>query len=304
MVDLVGATNAPLRRKRKSMSKIEAGTIVTLEVEREAPFGVFLTNGSEDVLLHESEIIGEIEVGEDVEVFLYHDKQERITATMKKPNIQKGRYGWAQVVGVQRHLGIFVDIGISTDLLVSLDDLSALEHLWPEVGDWLYVSIKTDRKGRLLGRLATENIMEQVARKAPKTAYNSDITGNVYRLMKIGSFMISEEGYRCFIHESERKREPRLGERVSGRVIDVKEDGTLNVSLFPRKQDKMSDDAEEILAYMEGRNGAMPYSDKSHPDDILEQFGMSKGAFKRALGGLMKQKKVYQEDGWTYITKS
>ncbi|RFU66056.1 hypothetical protein D0466_05545 [Peribacillus glennii] len=282
---------------------IEPGTVVELQVERQADFGVFLTDGNEDVLLHNNEMVTEqdIEIGDEVRVFIYHDKQGRITATMKIPEIEIGTYGWAEVVNVKEKLGVFVDIGISKDILVSVDDLPALDHLWPAVGDKLYVSLKTDRYGRLFGKLATEDVIQEIAVKTPaKGMRNTAVKGHVYRLLKVGSFMISEEGYRCFIHESERKEEPRLGEFVEGRVIERKEDGSLNISLIPFKQDQMSEDAQVIFNYLVNRGGAMPYSDKTPPDDIQFHFGLSKGAFKRALGKLMKEGKVYQEEGWTY----
>jgi uncharacterized protein len=243
----------------------------------------------------------ELEIGDEVTVFIYHDKQARLTATMKIPEIQIEQYGWAEVVNVKRKLGVFVDIGLSKDILVSLDDLPNIDRLWPEVGDRLYVSLKTDRHDRLFGKLATEDVIQEIAVTAPlKGIRNTSIKGNVYRLLMVGSFFISEEGYRCFIHESERKEEPRLGELVEGRVIDSKEDGTLNVSLIPFKQDLMGEDADVIFTYLMNRGGAMPYGDKTPPDDIKFHFGLSKGAFKRALGKLMKEEKIYQEDGWTY----
>ncbi|MFE5429732.1 MULTISPECIES: S1 RNA-binding domain-containing protein [Bacillaceae] len=285
------------------MQKIQAGMAVELEVERKADFGWFLTDGSEDVLLHHNEMSEgtELELGDEVTVFIYHDKQARLTATMKIPEIQIDRYGWAEVVNVKRKLGVFVDIGLSKDILVSLDDLPNIDRLWPEVGDRLYVSLKTDRHDRLFGKLATEDVIQEIAVTAPlKGVRNTSIKGNVYRLLMVGSFFISQEGYRCFIHESERKEEPRLGELVEGRVIDSKEDGTLNVSLIPFKQDLMGEDADVIFTYLMNRGGAMPYGDKTPPDDIKFHFGLSKGAFKRALGKLMKEEKIYQEDGWTY----
>ncbi|MGG4268192.1 CvfB family protein [Peribacillus simplex] len=285
------------------MQKIQAGLAVELEVERKADFGWFLTDGSEDVLLHHSEMNEgtELELGDEVTVFIYHDKQARLTATMKIPEIQIDQYGWAEVVNVKRKLGVFVNIGLSKDILVSLDDLPNIDRLWPEVGDRLYVSLKTDRNDRLFGKLATEDVIQEIAVKAPlKGVRNTTVKGNVYRLLMVGSFFVSEEGYRCFIHESERKEEPRLGELVEGRVIDSKEDGTLNVSLFPFKQDLMGEDADVIFTYLMNRGGAMPYGDKTPPDDIQFHFGLSKGAFKRALGKLMKEDKIYQEDGWTY----
>ncbi|MEK4536928.1 MULTISPECIES: CvfB family protein [Peribacillus] len=285
------------------MQKIQAGLAVELEVERKADFGWFLTDGSEDVLLHHNEMNEEteLEIGDEVTVFIYHDKQARLTATMKIPEIQIDQYGWAEVVNVKKKLGVFVNIGLSKDILVSLDDLPNIDHLWPEVGDRLYVSLKTDRNERLFGKLATEDLIQEIAVKAPlKGVRNTTVKGNVYRLLMVGSFFVSQEGYRCFIHESERKQEPRLGELVEGRVIDSKEDGTLNVSLIPFKQDLMEEDADVIFTYLMNRGGAMPYGDKTPPDDIQFHFGLSKGAFKRALGKLMKEEKIYQEDGWTY----
>jgi uncharacterized protein len=283
------------------MENIQPGMAVELEVDRIVEFGYFLTDGYEDVLLHHSQSNEELAVGDRVTVFIYHDKQGRITATAKVPEIQIGTYGWAEVVTVKRELGVFVDIGIAKDVLVSLDDLPNLQHLWPATGDKLFITLKTDKNERLFGKLATEDVMLDFVVEAPlKGVFNTPVKGHVYRLLMVGSFFVSDEGYRCFIHESERNQEPRLGEFVEGRVIDRKDDGSLNVSLLPFKQDKMIDDAEVIYNYLMNRGGAMPYGDKTMPDDIQFHFGLSKGAFKRALGKLMKEDKVYQEEGWTY----
>ncbi len=92
-----------------------------------------------------------------------------------------------------------------------------------------------------------------------------------------------------------------MGEEKSVRIIDVKDDGTLNGSLLPRKQERLADDSEEILRYLENAGGQMPFTDKSTPDEIMEMFGMSKAAFKRALGRLYKARRIVQEDGWTKL---
>lgn len=164
--------------------------------------------------------------------------------------------------------------------------------------------LKVTNRGRMFAKPAPEDIISELFIDASEDLMNKELTGTVYRLIASGSFVITDDGIRCFIHPSERKEEPRLGSRVTGRVIQVKEDGSVNLSLLPRKQDAMSVDAECILTYMRTRNGAMPYSDKSQPDDIRERFNMSKAAFKRALGHLMKNGKVYQENGWTYEKNS
>lgn len=285
------------------MSQLKPGTVANLKVAREVDFGYFLTNGTEEVLLHKSEQKGKLQLEEDVRVFLYLEKLGRLAATMAIPVVQIGTYGWCKVVEVKESLGVFVNIGISKDILIYKDDLPKLREVWPVVGGRLYITLKTDKNGRLLGKLATETVMEKQFKKADRSVFNQNVRGYVYWTLYSGSFIITEEGYRGFIHHSQRKTEPHLGDEVSGRVIDVKEDGTINVSLLKRGYESIAEDAEKIFMYLQERGGRMPYTDKSQPEDIEKRFAMSKGAFKRALGRLMKEGKIDQKEGWTYIKK-
>ncbi|QNU33663.1 hypothetical protein IC802_12220 [Geobacillus sp. 44C] len=285
------------------MKRLIPGEIMTLTVKREMPFGCFLTNGTEEVLLHKREANTTLAVDDEATVFLYHDHDRQLCATMKMPKITNHKYDWVEVVDIVPRLGVFVDIGISKDVLVSIDDLPPLRSQWPQRGGQLYCSLKTDKRGRLLAKLADDETMKQIAVKAPESAFNQNIRGRVYRVIKVGAFLISDVGYLGFVHESQWRNAPRLGEAVEGRIIAVKEDGTVNVSLLPRKHESINEDAAAIYTYLESRSGAMPYHDKSDPDDIQALFHMSKAAFKRALGRLMKEDKVYQKDGWTYIKR-
>lgn len=285
------------------MGHLQAGTVVTLEVVRNTDFGHFLSDGSNDVLLHKNEQNGDIQIGQKVEVFLFQDKQGRLTATMSLPEVRVGTYGWCKVVEVKNDLGVFIDIGTSKDILIHRDDLPKLKEVWPQIGGSLYCTLKTDKPGRLLGKLATENVMEELFVKADRNVLNKNVTGIVYRTLHSGTFIITEEGYRGFIHESQRDKEPRVGDRVTGRIIDVKVDGTVNVSLLKRGYETLDDDAEKIYTYLQSRGGSMPYSDKSAPEDIEKRFSMSKASFKRALGRLLKAGRVYQEEGWTHVKK-
>ena len=285
------------------MEKLQVGTVVTLTIDRDAPFGYFLTNGEDEVLLHQNELDETFNPDEQQTVFLFQDHQGRLSATPTIPTVQMGTYDWVEVVEVKPNLGVFVNIGISKDILVSKDDLPGVDHIWPAKGDKLYCSLKTDKNGRLFAKLATEDTMYDMSKTATEKDFNKNVSGYAFKLMLVGTSVFTDEGYIGFVHESERKREPRLGERVQGRIIDVQENGTVNVSLLGRGHEVLDEDADFIYSYMEKRSGAMPYWDKSNPDDILEQFKMSKAAFKRALGRLMKAGKVYQEEGWTYFKK-
>ncbi|SDQ22034.1 hypothetical protein SAMN05216232_1130 [Virgibacillus subterraneus] len=274
------------------------GLIQKLKVLRKIDTGYVL---EDDVLLHNNELDTELEPEQEIEVFPYTDKKGQVIATTKLPSVQMDEYDWAEVVEVMPGLGVFVNIGIAKEMLVSIDDLPLFESVWPIIGDMLYVTLGKDQKGRLLAIPASEGVVERQWDIAPDDLLNQAISGRVYRTSKEGSAIISEDGYRGFIHHTERKDEPRLGEWVEGRVIDVKEDGTLNVSLRPLKQHSMGEDADNILMHLKQSNGVIPFSDKSDPEDIQGTFNISKAAFKRALGKLMKEQKIEQHDGKTFL---
>lgn len=279
------------------------GRVEILTVARIASFGYFLTleEKDEDVLLHFSETDQKFEEGDEVRVFIYSDSQGRACSSTFIPSIAVGKYDWVKVTDRKEGIGCFFDIGLKKDMLLGEDDLPVHEEVWPEVGDMLYITLKVNKNNYLYVKPATDPIIEEMATKATRADFNKNIHGYIYRTAKVGSWIYTAEGFKGFIHESERGQEPRLGEKVNGRIIDVKLDGTVNVSLLPRKEEALDKDAQLILDYLITRKGAMPYGDKSMPEDIKERFNLSKGSFKRALGKLMKENKVYQEEGWTYL---
>ncbi|UQZ74108.1 hypothetical protein C2I17_05720 [Niallia circulans] len=279
------------------------GRVEILTVARIASFGYFLTieEEDEDVLLHFSETDQKFEEGDEVRVFIYSDSQGRACSSTFIPSIAVGKYDWLKVTDRKEGIGCFFDIGLKKDMLLGEDDLPVHEEVWPEVGDMLYITLKVNKNNYLYVKPATDPIIEEMAAKATREDFNKNIHGYIYRTAKVGSWIYTAEGYKGFIHESERGKEPRLGEKVNGRIIDVKLDGTVNVSLLPRKEEALDKDSQLILDYLRTRKGAMPYGDKSMPEDIKERFNLSKGSFKRALGRLMKENKVYQEEGWTYL---
>lgn len=290
--------------RRINLPLIElVGQVANLTVARKAPFGFFLTDGHEDVLLHINETDHEYEEGESLDVFLYPDSQGRIAATTVIPTVLAGKYNWVKVTDIKPGIGVFLDIGIQKDLLLGEEDLPAHKSVWPALGDMLYITLRVNRNYRLYAKLASDQVIHSISVKATRKDFNKNVQGHIYRTAKVGSWVYTIEGFKGFIHESQRLTEPRLGEKVEGRIIDVKEDGTINVSLLARKEDALERDAKMIYDYLVSRNGAMPFNDKSMPEDIQERFQLSKGAFKRALGKLLKEGKIYQEGVWTYLKK-
>ena len=139
--------------------------------------------------------------------------------------------------------------------------------------------------------------------EAFKLHRNTWLDARPYRLLKVGSFLLTNEGYKVFVHESERQEEPRLGEEVKVRVIGFNEHNEMNGSFIEKAYKKIDTDAEEIYEYLLMNGGSMVYNDKSSPEDIREIFNISKASFKRALGGLMKEGKITQDKAGTYIKK-
>lgn len=277
------------------------GTVQSLPVLRKIDTGYVLNDEDYEVLLHNNETEGELNVGDVVEVFLYNDRNNQIVATTKIPSVQMDTYGWAVVVEIVPKLGVFVHVGINKDMLVSIDDLPIYTEVWPQVGDQLYVTLGLDQEDRLLAIPATESIFMDMREIPTDDLFNTSVTGRVYHTSREGAAIFTEDGYRGFIHHTEREKEPRLGGLVTGRVIEVKDDGTLNISLMPLKQERIDDDAVAILSELKKNDGVIPFSDKSNPDDIRKTFGFSKSAFKRAVGRLMRERQVEQRDGKTYL---
>lgn len=287
------------------MMALHPGEKTTLRIIDRSSSQWILTNSSGDeVLMNASEIEEGQEIGEEIEVFLFRNRQGGVSATPMIPHILPSIYGWAKVLKVSRREGLVVDIGTSREVYVLPEDLPQIEELWPQQGDHIFMTLRTDRYGDLYGRLATEEKIGELYVPAPTSVFNENIQARAYRLLPVGTFMLSvPEMYRIFVHESEREEEPRLGEEKTVRIIGIKDDATLNGSLLPRKQERLSDDAQKIMDFLGESGGQMPFTDKSTPDEIQEIFGMSKAAFKRALGRLYKERKIIQEDGWTKLIR-
>ncbi|KGR75874.1 CvfB family protein [Ureibacillus manganicus] len=283
------------------MEELKSGQVVELTVLEEQGSRLLLTNGDLEIPLNISELTESFSRGDRLKVFLFADRRGNLQATTAIPEIVQGEYGWARVIKVTNE-GAFVDIGTSKEVLVKAEDLPQIRDVWPEVGDHLYLTLRTDRNGDLFGRLVTEEKVNDIFEGAFDDLHNKNLVARPYRLLPVGAFLLGVEiPYRIFVHNSEMESEPRLGQDVTIRVIAVKEDGSLNGSLLPRKHERLSTDAEQILDYLQSVGGKMPFGDKSTPEEITEMFHMSKGAFKRALGTLMKSGIVKQQDGWTEL---
>ena len=149
--------------------------------------------------------------------------------------------------------------------------------------------------------MEVEDELRRASRPATGVHVGDRLRGSVYNITERGIFLFTEEHYIAFIDHQEAPWRPRVGETVEIRVTYLREDGRLNASLRPPKEDARKLDADRLLALLMEHGGKMPYTDATSPAVLKDRFGISKAAFKRALGRLMKEGRIHQEDGWTYL---
>ena len=276
-------------------------TISAIIVEESERF-YFLQKGEDLLRLDKTE--GEHTVGDVVTGFVYVDKDDHRRLTTLEQKATNEHYGWGTVTAVRKDLGAFVDTGLpGKDVVVSLDDLPLEKDQRPKVGDQLYVKLIIDRKERIWGHLAWHEDFWNLAGPGYDNMQNQDLRAIVYRNKESGTFVyLPDNNMLGFIHPNERFSVPRVGQELQVRVIGFrKEDRSLNLSAKPRAYEMLDADSQMILAYLQSMGGKMAFNDKSNPDEIKATFGISKGQFKKALGGLMKAKKIKQSPEGTEL---
>lgn len=276
-------------------------TISAIIVEESERF-YFLQKGEDLLRLDKTE--GEHTVGDVVTGFVYVDKDDHRRLTTLEQKATNEHYGWGTVTAVRKDLGAFVDTGLpGKDVVVSLDDLPLEKDQWPKVGDQLYVKLIIDRKERIWGHLAWHEDFWNLAGPGYDNMQNQDLRAIVYRNKESGTFVyLPDNNMLGFIHPNERFSVPRVGQELQVRVIGFrKEDRSLNLSAKPRAYEMLDADSQMILAYLQSMGGKMAFNDKSNPDEIKATFGISKRQFKKALGGLMKAKKIKQSPEGTEL---
>ena len=269
---------------------LKVGETQTLIIEKQVPFGVYLAEegGEERVLLPRLQVPAGAAVGDRVEVFLYRDSEDRMIATCKQPKLQLGQVGWLDVVQVGR-IGAFLDWGLDKDLLLPFREQPRTRV---REGQEVLVAVYLDKSGRLC---ATMNVYPYLRTDSPYAA-GDQVTGTVYETSRnFGAFVAVDSIYSALIPKKELVRDIRIGETVSARVTAVKADGKLDLSIREKGYLQMDTDMARILARLQAEGGTLTLSDKSSPEEIREQMGMSKNEFKRAIGHLYKEGKIVIE---------
>ena len=289
------------QRKRK----YGPSTVATLKVVRESELGAFLDaetgNTNDDILLHKNQQTHPVNIGDEVEVFLYLDPKRKLTASMRVPKMREGQIARLKVINVSRD-GAFVDVGAERGIFMPYAGMRGR----PQIGEVVWAKLYTDKSGRLAVTMEVEDEMRRASQPAKGVKKGQMVTGAIYNYTDAGAFLFSEERYIVFIANKEMNPQsrPKVGQVVTARVTYIRDDGRLNASLKESKEKALITDAEKIMELLHNRSAKMPYSDESSPEVIRDKFGISKAAFKRALGHLLRENRIVEEDGWTYLKEN
>ena len=267
-----------------------------LTVVKIVDFGVYLGSDEERVLLPKKQVPEGIEVGDPVEVFLYKDSSDRMIATTKEPKITLGQLAVLEVADVGR-IGAFLDWGLEKDLLLPFKE----QTVKVEKGDRCLVSLYVDKSGRLC---ATMKVYPLLQTDSPYKK-NDMVRGTVYEISReFGVFVAVDNKYSALIPRREVYGRMFIGQQIEARVTDVKADGKLDLSVRGRIPEQMDEDARIIMERISKNGGFLPFTDKAEPERIKAEFGMSKAAFKRAAGRLLKQGRITIDENQGKILQS
>ena len=276
------------------------GYTQTLVAVKKTDFGLFLTDIDkkddktrelgDEVLLPKNQVTEDMRVGSEIEVFLYKDSEDRMIATRLVPYIKIGEIKKLKVKEVNK-IGAFLDWGLPKDLLLPFKE--QIYEIKP--GDEILVTVYIDLSDRLC---ATMDLYSRLSLLPP---YQKDdmVKGTVYQVHEqFGAYVAVDNKYSALVPKKELHRELKPGDEIEARVLEVKEDGKLDLSLRQKAYVQMDADSALILDKLKQAGGSLPYQDKSSADEIKEEFNLSKAAFKRAIGRLYKERViVIEKDG-------
>ena len=265
---------------------IELGKRQKLKIVKEVEFGVYLGDEKEKVLLPKKQVPEGAKKDDELEVFIYRDSSDRPIATVRTPKLMAGETAVLSVSDVT-DIGAFLDWGLEKDLFLPFKQQTA--KVMP--GDECLVALYIDKSSRLC---ATMKVYHHLQTDSPYRK-NDTVTGRVYELSgNFGAFVAVDDKYSALIPKKEMYggKKYQVGDMVTARVADVKEDGKLELAVRQKAYLQMEEDADRLMGIIDSHGGVLPFSDKADPELIRRETGMSKNEFKRALGGLYKCRRV------------
>jgi uncharacterized protein len=270
---------------------IPIGQHQDLTILRHTTVGLFLGDeeGDEDVLLPNKYCPENFEIGDKLNVFVYRDHEERIIATNLQPKILLHQFAFLRVTSVS-NVGAFLDWGLEKELLVPFRE----QRQKMEEGRWYIVYLDLDKKTDRL--YATNKIEKRLKNETLSVRESEAVDIMVMKKTDLGYSVIVNQQHEGLIFESDIFTKLNIGDKIKGYVKQIRDDNKIDISLQPIGFENFNDpNCEMILNKLKAQKGFLPVTDKSTPEEIYAQFGISKKAYKKAIGTLYKQHKIILE---------
>lgn len=277
---------------------IQVGRFNTLQFSRSTRHGAYLQDDEgQEVLLPNSEVPDDFSEENPIDVFIYTDSEDRLTATTLQPKAIRDEFAYLQVVGVS-NVGAFLDWGLrGKDLLVPF---SEQQHKMQKE-NWYLVYVYLDE---LTNRLvASSKINRFFEHQQMEVQTGDEVDLLVGKETDLGFNVVVNNKYRGLIYHNEIFRPIRSGFRIKGFVHQIREDGKLDIRLSAPGFAKVEPNAQKILTLLEQNGGFLRITDKSDPALIKSRLAMSKKTFKKAVGMLYKQRLIRIEEGGIFLNK-
>lgn len=267
---------------------IKLGEYQELIVVKKVEFGVYLAQKPEDetrVLLPAKQVPQEVKIGDVLKVFLYKDSKDRLIATTNTPKLQLEQLAVLEVLEIGK-IGAFLDWGLEKDLFLPFKEMTRKV----EPGDEILVTLYIDKSRRLCATM--KGIYDLLSKESPYKEGDT-VQGRVYEFSdNFGTFIAVDDRYSAMIPRHEDCSFLRIGDIIEAHVTKVKPDGKLDLTMRQKAYLQMNPDAEKVLEIIDEYAGVLPFNDKASPEVIKRETGLSKNAFKRAVGHLYKEHKI------------
>lgn len=275
----------------KNISMITIGTFNTLQISRRTNVGLFLTDGTEDVLLPKKYLPENFDIGDDINVFIYLDHEERPVATTLEPYVFLNEFSLLKVNYIN-DFGAFMDWGLEKDLFVPFREQARPMVVGNYYIIYMYLDDKTNR---LVGSSKLNQFLDN---KELTVEVGEEVDLIVSHITDAGINVIINEKHKGLMYQNEIFEDLRTGDRIVGYIKNIRPDGKIDVSRTKIGFEKVNDSVDKILTELGMNDGFLGLNDKSHPDEIKTVLEMSKKTFKQTIGVLYKEKKIIiKEDG-------
>jgi uncharacterized protein len=277
---------------------IEIGKYNTLRVLREVSFGFYLDGGNEgEILLPGRYAPADCKPGDEVEVFIYFDSEDRIIATTEKPFALVGEFAFLKVVSVNQ-VGAFLDWGLPKDLMVPFREQGTTMKEGQSYIVFIYIDTESNR-------IAASSKLSQFLETGPLPFADGDtVELLIIRHTELGYKAIINNSFEGILYRNEVFQQLKIGQRIGGFIKKVRVDGKIDLSLQADGYRKVDESAEKIFEILTKKGGFLPVNDKSPAEEIYTLFEMSKKTYKKAIGALYKAKRVIIAENGIYLPEA